>query len=316
VYVPWYGPVFWPYAYADLFYFTFWPYAYDYGYWAYAYDGFFDGIFFPGGAPYATYAYAGPYASVPATTGARSESSTYASVPGEVSKSVQQLCKQPDSGVTAWPFDRIEKAVDPTGEQQALLADLKKAADEAADLFVAACPEHVPMTPVSRLEAMTERLRATLDAIKLVRPPLERFYHSLSDEQQARFNEIGPEIGKKRQGSVDEARAECGGEKAGLTSLPIARIEDVVRPTSEQGEGLDALSSALDQAAKTLEQACPNDIPQTPVGRLEVMQRRLEAMIEAADIVRPPLESFYALLDFEQKARFNRLDRDQARSGG
>jgi hypothetical protein len=314
-YVPWYGAVYWPYAYGDLFYFTFWPYAYDHGYWAYAYDDFFDGIFFPYGAPHTSYAYAGPYASGATTTGtAASGTSAYASVPGEVSKSALQLCKQPDSEVTAWPFDRIEKAVDPTGEQQQLLADLKRAAEEAAQRFAQACPEHVPMTPVGRLEVMTERLRATLEAVRIVRPPLERFYQSLSDEQQARFNAVGPDVGKKRRGSLDQAKAECSDDKTGLTSLPIARIEDVVRPTGEQGERLDKLDAALDQAAETLERACPNYIPRTPVGRLDVMQQRLEAMIEAANMVHPPLEDFYASLSSEQKARFNRLGRETAQS--
>ena len=61
-YIPWRGPVYWPYAYNDMFYYTFWPDAYDPGYWAYAYDDFFDGVFFPDGAPYAEYAAEGPYA--------------------------------------------------------------------------------------------------------------------------------------------------------------------------------------------------------------------------------------------------------------
>ena len=46
-YVPWRGPVYWPYAYNDVFYYTFWPEAYDPGYWAYAYDDFFDGMSSP-----------------------------------------------------------------------------------------------------------------------------------------------------------------------------------------------------------------------------------------------------------------------------
>ena len=73
-YVPWRGPVYWPYAYADVFYYTFWPDAYDPGYWAYAYDDFFDGVFFPDGAPYVEYAAEGPYDTSYArtnTTGSR-----------------------------------------------------------------------------------------------------------------------------------------------------------------------------------------------------------------------------------------------------
>jgi hypothetical protein len=51
-FIPWYGAVYWPYAYSDIFDYTFWPYAYDNSYWAFVYDDFFDGIFFPYGAPY------------------------------------------------------------------------------------------------------------------------------------------------------------------------------------------------------------------------------------------------------------------------
>jgi hypothetical protein len=321
-YVPWYGAVFLPYVYSDLFYYPFWPQAYDAGFWDYAYDGFFDGIFFPDGAPYATYAYAGPYDSVETSASTTGRSSD-ASVPGQVSEAAQQLCRQPDdSGVTAWPFDRIEKAVNPTTDQQAMLENLKRAAADASDLFTAACPEHVPMTPTGRLEAMTERQQATLDAVKLIRPPLESFYQSLSDEQQARFNAIGPDIGKKQpkqapaenQASAGEAQAGCSGDKDGLTSLPIARIDDVVRPTDEQADRLNKLDDALKQAVQTLEAACPNYIPQTPVGRMDVMQQRLEAMLQAANIVRPALEEFYASLDSEQKAQVNRLGRETAQS--
>jgi hypothetical protein len=307
--------VYWPYAYTDLFYFTFWPRAYEVGYWAYAYDDFFDGIFFPYGAPYVNYAHQGPYeyyASAGTTTGS---AAAPARVPGEVTKPVAQVCREPDSGITAWPFERIEKAVNPSDEQQALLAELKQAADEAADRFKEACPEYVPMTPTGRLAVMMDRLQATFDAVRLVRPPLEKFYQSLSDEQQARFNAIGPDLGKKPPpAGPDEARAECGGDKAGLTVIPIERIETVLDPTAEQAAQLEKLSGAVDQAAETLAKACPNDVPLTPVGRLEVMQLRLEAMLEAGRTVRPPLEEFYASLTSEQKARFNRLGRETASS--
>ena len=68
---------------------------------------------------------------------------------------------------------------------------------------------------------------------------------------------------------------DCGGEKAGLSSLPIDRIEDAVRPTDAQQDTLDRLAGAMDQAVATLTAACPEGIPATPVGRLETMQKRL-----------------------------------------
>jgi hypothetical protein len=41
------------------------------------------------------------------------------------------------------------------------------------------------MTPISRRQVMIGRLQATLDAIAIVRPALEKFYDSLTDEQRA-----------------------------------------------------------------------------------------------------------------------------------
>jgi hypothetical protein len=39
-------------------------------------------------------------------------------------------------------------------------------------------------------------------------------------------------------------------------------------------------------------------------------------MIEAANTVKPPLEGFYANLNAEQKARFNRIGRELAQTTG
>jgi hypothetical protein len=199
-----------------------------------------------------------------------------------------------------------------------LLDDLKAAASKAAAQFTQACPTVVPMTPPGRLQAMTRRLQATLEAVTTVRPALAAFYESLSDEQKARFNEIGPELAKQRQrttaNDAQGAQANCSGEKAGLSGLAVERIEQAVQPTDAQYNALERLDAAIQKAVDTLQEACPTTIASTPVGRLEVMQKRLEAMIEAANSVRPALDDFYAALSDEQKAKFNRLGR--AQSGG
>src|SRR4029078_8263159 len=83
--VPWRGPVYWPYAYNDIFNYAFWPDAYDAGYWAYAYDDFYDGIFFPDGAPYVDLAYQGPYQGGAETTGSAHARAT--TTPGRLSES-------------------------------------------------------------------------------------------------------------------------------------------------------------------------------------------------------------------------------------
>ena len=226
-------------------------------------------------------------------------------------QTLRQLCADPDKGVTAWPIAQITRAVRPTPEQRALLDELKTAAAKAADVFRQSCADSYAMTPPGRLRAMTNRVSATLDAVRIVRPALERFYNSLSDEQKARFNALGSNVGERaQQHPQQEANVKsesCGEPKSSLTQLPIERIEAVIHPAGKQKEALDRLSEATKKAVETLQAACPDDVPLTPVGRLEAMEKRLEAMLQAAELVQPALDEFYATLGNEQKARFNTL---------
>jgi hypothetical protein len=303
-FVAWLGPVFWPYAYADIFSYTFWPYAYDPGYWAYAYDDFVDTVFWGTDSPYS--AYARYPESGAAITDSRGRGRASVSP-----QTLRQLCGDPGKGVTAWPIAEITRAVRPTPEQRALLDELKAAAAKAADVFKESCADSYAMTPPGRLRAMTNRVSATLNAVKIVRPALEQFYNSLNDEQKARFNALGPDVGERSQQQPQQeanAQAEgCGEPKSSLTQLPIERIEAVVRPAGKQKEALDRLSQATKDAVKGLQAACPDDVPLTPLGRLEAMEKRLEAMLQAAALVQPALDEFYAALGNEQKARFNTL---------
>lgn len=301
VFVAWLGPVFWPYAYSDIFDYTFWSYAYEPGYWAYAYDDFVDTVFWGGDGPYSAYASISPYDYPQAGGGGRVRQRASVSP-----QTLQQLCGTPDKGVTAWPLADIARAVRPTPEQRALLDELKAAAANAAGVFKDSCAETYALTPPGRLRAMMNRISATLEAVKIVRPALENFYNSLSDEQQASFNALGPNVGERSP--QQQASAEgCGDPKSGLTQLPIQRIEAVLHPAGKQKEALDRLSEVTAKGVEGLQAACPNDVPLTPVGRLEAMQHRLEAMLTAAKLVQPALDEFYATLSSEQKARFNTL---------
>src|SRR5262249_32963692 len=130
----------------------------------------------------------------------------------------RQLCSNPEKGVTAWPIDSIAKAVRPTPEQRALLDELRAAAAKAADAFRQSCADTYALTPPGRLLAMMNRIRATLEAVRTVRPALEKFYNSLNDEQQARFNALGPDIGDRSPQQQANAEPEkCGDPKSSLT---------------------------------------------------------------------------------------------------
>ena len=297
-FVGWYGPIFWPYAYSDIFDYTFWPDGYDDGYWAYAYDDFFDGIFLGG------YGVTDDYAYAPAARSTRS-------APRVRSAAVEQLCNEPGTGITAWPFADIERKVGLNADQKQLLGDLRGAATNAASAFKSSCPAAgtFPLTPPGRLDAMTARLDATLKTVELVRPPLEKFYDSLSDEQKARFNEIGPskQVNAEATGALPDQAKACGEAKPGLTNLPIEQIQNALKPNDAQRANLDRLGEATVKAVSILQAACPDQVPVTPTGRLEAMEKRLKAMIEAASTVKEPLGNFYSSLNSEQKARFNRL---------
>jgi hypothetical protein len=300
-FVPWYGPVFWPYAYSDIFDYAFWPGGYDDGYFAYAYDDFFDGVFWGEEGPPPVYVDSGP-------VGHSAPQASYASV--------QELCKQPGNGVTAWPTAEIQSKVGLNADQKQLLVDVKDAGAKAAAGFKASCPSEnaFPLTPPGRLVAMTTRLGATLSAVETVKPALDKFYNSLSDEQKERFNQIGPKPAKtasipaETTGSATAtADNSCKQQKPGLTNLPMEKIEDAVKPTDAQEAQLKDLEDATGNAVSILQAACPDQTPLTPPGRLDAMETRLKAMIEAANTVKPALSSFYASLSNEQKARFDRI---------
>jgi LTXXQ motif family protein len=102
------------------------------------------------------------------------------------------ICSQQAGGFIDLPVQRIEQVVQPTGQQRGTFDDLKKATQNAADHLRSSCPTAVPLSSMARLDTVGTRLRAVADAIKSVRPALENFYASLSDEQKARFNMMGP----------------------------------------------------------------------------------------------------------------------------
>jgi hypothetical protein len=107
-------------------------------------------------------------------------------------RDLTQLCGQRAAGIGTLPTERIETAVRPTDAQRVTLKELQDAMANAGNVLTSDCPTYRPLTPVGRLEAMEQRLKATLRAVTTVRPALERFYASLSDEQRERFNRLGP----------------------------------------------------------------------------------------------------------------------------
>jgi LTXXQ motif family protein len=77
---------------------------------------------------------------------------------------------------------------------------------------------------------------------------------------------------------------------------------------------LNALQDATTKAVSIMQAACPDETPLTPTGRLEAIPTRPKAMIDAANTVKPSLDSLYASLSSEQEARFSRISQELAQS--
>ena len=218
----------------------------------------------------------------------------------ETNSEALESCAGLAQGVTNLPIDQIRQTVHPTADQEAALEDLSATSSIASDI-IKSCPASAPLTPVGRLDAAEQRLDATMQAIHILRSPLERFYRSLSDEQVRQFNAINGSTGGDR--STGNMATLCS-QQAGAV-IDLQRIEQVVQPTAQQQNTFDELKKAAQKAGVQLQSSCPTAVPKWPVARLDTVATRLSNMVDAIEAVRPSLKNFYASLSDEQKERFN-----------
>jgi hypothetical protein len=97
----------------------------------------------------------------------------------------------------------------------------------------------------------------------------------------------------------------CNEEAGEVTGWPIDQIQAAVQPDQRQSQLLDDLGNAIVKASDEIRTHCLTDMAFTPTARLDHMHDRLQALVDAVNIVSPALSSFYDSLSDEQKARFN-----------
>ena len=234
-----------------------------------------------------------------------------------------------------WPFDAIARTVNPDENQRKALDALRDAAKQAAQRLAAECPQDVPAAPAARLEAAEQGIAATFAGFDTVEPKLQAFYAALSDEQKAlprhgdasrgqRGRDHGSPRGEggdrwrayaaaresaTREGAARQAAAAgwkgmCEELGSVLRNWPVREIERDVRLFGQQRIAFYELVTSSLKAADTLGSACPADAALTPVGRMELMRKRLAAVRAATAAIRPALARFYEALDLGQKVRF------------
>ena len=97
----------------------------------------------------------------------------------------------------------------------------------------------------------------------------------------------------------------CNPRTVGFAEWRFDRLERVIKPTEAQRAKFDEFKAASNKAAETMRAACAADVPTTMVGRMEAMEKRLDAMLQAVKTLRPALEAFYMTLNDEQKTGLN-----------
>jgi hypothetical protein len=272
----------WPGLYSGLF----WPEAY-YDVWPYRYDTIIGGAFAYDDRRY---------------RGRRTYDRAYAL---QEPVAMARLCQQDAYGSPDETVGRIARTVGPNEQQQRTLEELRSAIGDTTALLRDACPADIPLSPIARLDVIGRQIDVVQRAFGILRPSLETFERSLSEQQRARFVAMSAHASRRTDLERD---AEVCGQVTAATRFPLDRIAEAVRPGATQGNALTKVSAASDKAAGMLAANCPREVPATPLGRLQSMEQRLEVASQAVETVREAMADFYASLSDEQKARFNQLN--------
>jgi hypothetical protein len=289
----WVGPVFWPYIYGDVFSYALWPGLSDDSFWSDGDAYFWSGLY--SARPYSAEALGGQYDGLYDVYGGSTASNEEAQQ-GPNSLPDTMSCSDLAPGVTDLPFERIRQVIRPTASQATVLKQLQSATSSARAVIARSCPAEVPLTPLNRLDAVERRLEGMLSGVQIVRVPLETFYRSLSEGQKQQLSALGGP-------ATSSAMTLCDPQVANFAQLPVDRIERSVQPTREQEPVFQALKTASINAANALQASCPTYPLQDPSDRMDAVQARLRALVQAAETVRPALAAFYGSLSDEQKAR-------------
>ncbi len=104
---------------------------------------------------------------------------------------------------------RFEKTVQVKPDQRADFDALKAAVTKADQIFKSACPSKTELgdfSPTAHLARIEKTAQATVDAMKLVRPPFDSLYGKLDDKQRDRLRWMPHEGGGSPLGWMQRMR--------------------------------------------------------------------------------------------------------------
>jgi hypothetical protein len=286
----WVGPLFWPFAYFDIYDYALWGPRVGAPFWYYGYDDIYAGLFGP-------YDYQGLAGYLPPRGSSDAGPDRLALLCGEDSREIAGL-----------PIDLIAQTIEPNEAQRAALDDLANASVTSAQKIKAACPATIALTASGRLASMQQRIEAMISGVATVQPALDKLYGLLTDEQKARMNAVAEDQERKAERRRNRSLARpCDVAQSSALQWPAEEIEARLHPTDAQRTGLSALQKASARAADVLATSCRIDEAATPTARLAAVGKRLGIMLEQVKLVRTALDDFYVMLSDEQKAQFEAI---------
>jgi len=314
--VGWAGPVFWPYAYDDMFNYAFDRKSERGQFWTYG-QGDILATVMPASNPQAALAASAGNMRLDTTAGTTGRGGDTA-----------DTCLSASG--TNWTIDWMKQTVELTDSQKTKFDELANAFNAAAEALNATCPTKTAdakpsdtkasdtksnPSPEDRLEAMRLRLWSMRQAVTAVQGPLEDFYNSLDDAQKSRLTAAmapppprdrgrgrGKKTAKAAQPPMDAAAAICFQQDG---DWPGKQLERALQPNKDQQTTLETLKTTSTQMGQFLMTSCPQKPLPTPQARLGAIADRLLAMEYVVLSVGPALNAFTDSLNDEQKARFS-----------
>jgi hypothetical protein len=300
----WAGPLFWPYAYDDLYDYTMSGHGDDPAFWDYGYNDIYTGIFTPYGhddltdhlPPSGTATRtrpalretAHPATSQATTHPAKSQADAHPATP-------QATAHPAKSQADAHPATRQANARPITPQANADLATPQA----NAHAITPQANAH-PITPQADARPKTPQANADLATPQADARPIAPQATAHPATPQAMVRPPTPQAPVRP--ATNQLTQMCGGDSRDVAGLPIDQIQQAIAPNEAQGAALDDLGNASVKAAQDIRAACPTQIPATAPARLAAMQQRVETMIAAVGTVQPALDKFYGLLNDQQKA--------------
>lgn len=225
------------------------------------------------------------------------------------------------------PTNVVIQTVKPSQKQLVAIQGVGTATNDAAKKLNTTCPSDVPAGLGERLTTADQALNATREALVLLRPAFVTAYASLDDEQKAQLvalalanSQHGPDSGggpanlpaaadppapAKTGATQTHVPFGCAQWASLLKSWPLGKME--VDPSLSDRERADLyeLMATVYRATGHLATSCQAENALTPVARLDAEVTRIDMLRQCIDSIEPALAKFTALLDLEQKTRFN-----------